>query len=49
MTALSCGFGIALGSSVVRVRLTRAAPALGLLAFAFGAWYAAAAIQLAIV
>jgi cytochrome c biogenesis protein CcdA len=45
MALLSLGFGTALAREPVRQRLERLAPALGALSFAFGTWYALAAIQ----
>jgi ABC-type nickel/cobalt efflux system permease component RcnA len=45
MTILSLGVGLALAREPARLRLQSLAPALGLLSFAFGVWYAAAAIQ----
>jgi ABC-type nickel/cobalt efflux system permease component RcnA len=44
MAVVSSGLGYALGSAPVRARFERLAPGLALLALAFGAWYAAAAI-----
>ena len=44
MAALSSGFGFVLGSGLVRRRFTRIAPALAVLAFAFGLFYATSAL-----
>jgi high-affinity nickel permease len=44
MALLSLGFGSALAREPVRHRLETLAPALGALSFAFGTWYALAAI-----
>jgi ABC-type nickel/cobalt efflux system permease component RcnA len=43
MAVLSSGLGYALGTAAVRARFAKLAPALALLALAFGAWYAAGA------
>lgn len=43
MAVLSSGLGYALGTDAVRARFGKLAPALALLALAFGAWYAAGA------
>ena len=48
MAALSLGIGYALARGPARYRLEALAPALGLLSFAFGAWWAAVALQSAI-
>ncbi len=40
MTALSTGFGLTLGTSVLRKWFSTLAPALGLASLAFGVWYA---------
>jgi sulfite exporter TauE/SafE len=40
MALLSTGFGLTLGSSVVRGSFNRLAPALGAVSVAFGVWYA---------
>src|SRR5947208_5875615 len=45
MTLLSAAVGGALNAATARRRLTRAIPALGSLALAFGAWYIVAALQ----
>jgi ABC-type nickel/cobalt efflux system permease component RcnA len=48
MAGLSLGIGYALAHRPAQVRLAALAPALGLLSFAFGAWWAATAIQSAV-
>ena len=44
---LSTGFGRALASAPLRGSFDRLAPALALLSFAFGAWYALGALDVA--
>lgn len=45
MAALSAAVGLALARGSVQRRLQRLVPVLGVLSLAFGAWYAAAAVQ----